>query len=131
MRMNTEGEEAQAVAKVMLPDGLVPFEEPLSAPYVVDEDIETALLCPDAVDQSLDLVRDEMIDPDGYALPAGCRDQFGRFLDGFGAGVFGLMIARRSTGHVDRCTGGAQLHGDAPTRAARCASDQGDFTFKR
>jgi hypothetical protein len=36
-----------------------------------------------------------MIDPNGDAVPAGCRDQLGGFLDGFGPGIFGLPLARR------------------------------------
>ena len=115
----------------MLPDRLVPFEELLAAPDVIDQDIKAALLGADAIDQLSNLIGDEMIDLDGDALAAGCRDQLGRLLDGFRPGVFGLLVARRPSGHIDRCARGAQFDRDASTRTARSAGDQGDFSFKR
>ena len=52
MRVDAEAKQAQAVLEIMLPDRLVPFEQLLAAPDVVDEDVETALLGADALDQS-------------------------------------------------------------------------------
>ena len=131
MRMNAETEHAQTVLEIMLPDGLVPFLEILAAPEVVDEDVETTLLGADAIDQLRDLVSDEMIDPNGDAVAAGCRNELGRLLDGFRPGIFGLLVTRRPTGHIDRCACRTQLDRDAPTRAARRACDQGDLACKR
>jgi hypothetical protein len=70
MRVHAKTEHAQAVLEVVLPDGLVPLFEILSAPHVVDEDVETALLRADASDQRFDLVRDEMIDLNSDAVAA-------------------------------------------------------------
>ncbi|MDF3018200.1 MAG: hypothetical protein K0R44_3425 [Thermomicrobiales bacterium] len=59
------------------------------------------------------------------------RNELGRLLDGFRPGVFGLLVTRRPSGHIDRCACRTQLDRDAPTRAARPASDQGDLACKR
>src|SRR5918994_5398656 len=72
MGMNAETEHAQTVLEIMLPDGLVPFLEILSAPHVIDEDVETTLLGADAIDQSFNFLSDEMIHLDGDAIAAGC-----------------------------------------------------------
>ena len=130
VRMNAETEHAQTVLQIMLPDGLVPFLEVLAAPQVVDEDVETTLLGPDARDQLGNLVRDEMIDLDGDTVAAGCGDELRRFLDGFRPRILGLLLTRRPTRHIDGCTCGSQFDRDAATRAARCACDQGDFSFE-
>jgi hypothetical protein len=53
--VHAKAEHAQAVLEVVLPDGLVPLFEILSAPPVVDQDVETTLLRADAVDQRFDL----------------------------------------------------------------------------
>ena len=55
MRIDAEPQHAQAVLEIMLPDGLVPFEQLFAAPDVVDEDVEPALLGADAIDQLFDL----------------------------------------------------------------------------
>jgi hypothetical protein len=67
--MNAETEHAQTVLEIVLPDGLVPFLEILSAPHVIDEDVEMTLLGANAIDQLCDLVSDEVIDPNGDAVP--------------------------------------------------------------
>ena len=51
MRVDRQPQHAQAVLQIMLPDRLVPFEQLLAAPDVVDEDVEPALLGADALDQ--------------------------------------------------------------------------------
>ena len=131
MRVDAEPQHAQAVLEIVLPDRLVPFEELLAAPDVVDEDVEAALLGADALDQLPDLVGNEMIDPDGDAGAAGCRDQLRRLLDRFRPRIFGLLLARRPSGDVDRRAGGAQFHRDAAAGAARRAGDQGDLSLQR
>jgi hypothetical protein len=98
MRMHAETEHAQAVRQIVLPDGLAPSLEILAAPDVVDENIETALLGADAIDQRRDLGRDEMIDPNGDAVAAGRRDQLGGLLDGLRQGMFGWPVAGGPSG---------------------------------
>ena len=78
--MNAEGKHAQAVPEIMFPDGLVPFLEILSAPHVVDDDVETTLLGANTLDQLLDFISDEMVHPNGDSNAAGRRDQLGCLL---------------------------------------------------
>ena len=73
MRVDAEPEQAQAVLEIVLPDRLVPLEQLLAAPDVVDQDVEPALLGADALDQRFDLVGHQMIDRNGDALAAGRR----------------------------------------------------------
>jgi hypothetical protein len=47
----------------VIPDGLVPLLEILSAPQIIDEDVEATVLGADAMDQPFHLVSDEMIHP--------------------------------------------------------------------
>jgi hypothetical protein len=128
MRIDTEPEHVQAVLKIMLPDGLVPFHELLSAPHVVDKDVKPARFGADFLNQPFDLVGDAMIDPDGDAPAARSLDELCRFLDGFRPAIFGWVIACCPPGHVDRCAGRAQFDGDTATGTTRCACDQGDFS---
>jgi hypothetical protein len=131
MGMDTETEHAQAVLEVMRPDGLVPFLQILAAPQVIHQDVETTLLGAGALDQLSDLVSDEMIDPNGYAVAAGCRNELGRFLDGFGPGIFGLLLACRPSGHVDRRAGSPSSTA-MPRPAPRVApATRATFSFKR
>src|SRR5919106_4279205 len=53
------------------------------------------------------------------AAAAGCRNELGGFLDGFQPSIFGLLLASRPSGHVDRGARCAQLDRDAPAGAAR------------
>jgi hypothetical protein len=64
-----------------------------------------------------------MVDSNRDASATSCRDEFGGFLNGFWSGVFGLMFARCSSGHIDSCTCRAELDGDASPSAARRARD--------
>jgi multidrug efflux pump subunit AcrA (membrane-fusion protein) len=77
-----------------------------------------------------EVVGNKVVDRNGNALAAGRRDKFRRLLDCFGPLVFGLTVACRTAGHIDRCTGGAQLDGDTATGTARCAGNQCDFSLK-
>ena len=96
MGVDAEPQQAQAVLQIVLPDRLVPLEELLAAPDVVDQNVEPPLLGPDALDQRPHLGGNQMVDPDRDALAAGFRDQLGRLLDGLRPGVFGRLAARRS-----------------------------------
>ena len=121
-----EPEEAEAVREVVLPDRLVPLEEPLAAPDVVDEDVEPARLRPDPRDERRDRLRVEVVDGDGGGTPARGRDQLGGLLDRLGAVVFGARRPRRAAGDIDRRAGGAELGGDAAAGAAGGAGDERD-----
>ena len=101
MRIDAKPQQAQAVLEIMVPDRLVPFEQLLAAPDVVDQDVEAALLGADALDQLADIVGDEVVDRDGNALAAGRRDKLGRLLDGLGSLIFGLT-GRASCGRSRR-----------------------------
>src|SRR5262245_49053766 len=102
MGVNAEGEEPQSVSQVVLPDGLVPFEELLAAPSVIDEDIKSALLRANAVDQRANLLRHKVINLNGDTLATSGRHKLRCVLDGFGPRIFRLVITRRSSGHIDR-----------------------------
>ena len=52
VRVDREPQQPQAVVEVVLPDRLVPLEQVLGAPDVVDEHVEPALLGVDALDQA-------------------------------------------------------------------------------
>jgi hypothetical protein len=68
MGVDAEAKQAQAVGKIVLPDRLVPFEQLLAAPDVVDQDVEPPCVAADPLDQGADLVRNEMVR--GTAMPA-------------------------------------------------------------
>jgi hypothetical protein len=57
----------------VLPDRLVPLEETLAAPDVVDQDVEPSALHADPRDQRLDLARHEMVDADRDPAPRTAR----------------------------------------------------------
>ena len=81
MGVDGEAEEAEAVGEVVIPDRLVPFEQQLAAPDIIDQHVQPALLGPDALDRApvtlgigLVLVggeeggptRDQLVEPGGW-----------------------------------------------------------------
>jgi hypothetical protein len=93
--------------------------------------VEPPLLGADALDQLFDLCGDQMIDANRDAVAAGCGNQLGGVLDGLGPGVFGLAVAGRAAGDVDRrprCPSSTAMPRPAPrvapaTKATLPASD--------
>ena len=75
-----EAQRAQPDVERRLPHRLVPLHRG-GAPDVVDEDVEGALLGVDALDERRHLLRLEVVDLHGDALPAGLVDELGRLLD--------------------------------------------------
>ena len=71
----------QPVVEVVLPHRLVPLEQLLAAPDVVDQHVEPALLGVDALDQRPHLLGHEVVDPHGDAPAARRGDQLGGLLD--------------------------------------------------
>src|SRR5262245_36681902 len=130
MRVDAEPEQPQAVFEIMLPYRLVPFEELFTAPYVVYEYIESALVGTDAPDKLGDLGCDEMIDLDGDAFAAERGHDLGGFLDGLGPLIFGCLPACRPPGDIDSGAGGTELGRDAAAGAPRCARDKGNFSLQ-
>src|SRR4029453_16623824 len=107
--MDPEAKQAQAVREIMLPNRLVPFLEVFSPPEVVDQNVEPTVLGSDRVAQLPPLFRPERVRLYGDSLPAGSRDQLGRFLYGFRAAVLGLLRPRGASGDIDRRARGPQL----------------------
>jgi hypothetical protein len=70
MRIDAQTQHFQAVFEIVVPDRLVPFEEVLAAPDVVDENVEPRLFMADALDEPLDRGCVEMIDLDRDAFAA-------------------------------------------------------------
>ena len=107
MGIDREVEQMQSVPEVVLPDRFVPFLEILAAPNVVDQNVQLAGLHPDATDQPLDLVRDQVVDPHGDRLSSRRRHQLTGLLDRLRAPVLGRVSSRTAAGHVDGGAGGA------------------------
>ena len=76
--------------------------EDLGAPDVVDQDVDGAVVAANLVGEGAHLTGVEVIDLDRDALAAQLVDQCGGLLDGFGAVVVGLLVARH--GSFDPCT---------------------------
>ena len=125
VRVEPEPEQPQSVFQMVLPHRLVPFEQQLTTPDIIDQHVQPALFGVDPLDQRFHLLRLQMVGRHGDALAAGGCHQFGRLLDRLGrAPVLRLFFARRPSGNVDCRTGRAQLNGDASASAARTISSQ-------
>ena len=85
VRVDGEAQQPQAVVEVVLPDRRVPLEQVLGAPDVVHEHVEAALLGVDPLDQRRHLLRLEVVDRHGDALPARLAHELGGLLDRLGA----------------------------------------------
>jgi hypothetical protein len=139
MRLDAEPQNPQALLQVELPDRRIPLRRPalqhFSAPDVVDEHVDAAVLGADMFGQRCDLRRFEMIDGDGYTLAAQTGHQLGGLLDRLGpviVGSRGHIGARAAASRADHRRAGLAEHGgDAAAGAARRARHHGDPPAKR
>jgi hypothetical protein len=127
MRLDRVAQQAQPVLEIVLPHRLVPFEQVLAAPDVVDEDIEPPAFGLDARDECRDLGGNEVIRAHRDAFAARGRDELRRLLNRLRPVDLGFLRTRAAPGHVNRGAGGTQFHCDAASRAARAAGDERDF----
>ena len=87
MRVDGEPQQSQPILQIVLPDRLVPLEQVLAAPDVIDQDVEPSAFRPNSGDQRLDLARDQMIDANRNPFAAEFGDQRRGFLDRLGAAI--------------------------------------------
>lgn len=100
---------------------------PVRLGNAVDENMQSALFALDALDQPLDFVRYEMVDPNCDAAAAGLVHQGCGLFDGLRPVHFRSLRTAASPGDVDGGAGRAQLHGDAASPASRRAGHQRHF----
>ncbi len=100
VRVDRQAEHPEAVLEVVLPDRLVPLEQALAAPDVVDEHVQAAVLGVDAPDELRDLCWLEMVDRDGDPHAPGVADELGGLLDRLGPVVLRAPLPRRAAGAV-------------------------------
>src|SRR5690606_34472867 len=122
--------QAKPVLQIMVPDRLVPFEQRLAAPDVVDQNVEAALFGADARDEGAYFIGHEVIGRDGDALAAERGHEFGALFDRLRALVFGGSLPRRPSGDIDGGAGRAEFRRDAAPGAARRPRDQGDLAVE-
>src|SRR5262249_338170 len=94
------------------------------APDVVDQQVQTALLFPNPVEQGLDLPVVGVVAADRDAGAAPLAHQGGRLLDGAGQVFGGGPPLGASARYEDGRTGVAQGEGDAPPDAPAGPRDQ-------
>gem|GEM_PF-395274 len=115
----------------MLPERDVPLRQRVTAPDVVDQHVEPAvLLAADPLHQGGDLGLIGVVDAHGDASPAGLGDQFGSFVDRLRSPHRGGVLAGAAPGGVNGRAGGAELDGNAAPGAPRCARHQRDLAGK-
>ena len=73
----------QAVIEVDRPECLAEFRERVAAPHVIDQNVQSLVPPFDSGDQFFHIRRLGVINSYGNATPAGGRDQFSGFFDGF------------------------------------------------
>ncbi len=129
--LDGQPQQSQPLVEVVLPDGLVPLEEVLAAPDVVDEDVEAVLFPGDPVHERPDLRGVQVVGGVGDAVPAGLGDQPRGLLDGLGPVVLRAAGAGGAPGDVDGGAGRAEFDGDAAPGSPRRPGDQCDPAFQR
>ena len=130
--VDAEPEQPEPVREVVLPDRLVPLEEPLAAPDVVDEDVEPPALGADAGDERRDLVRHQMVDAHRHPLAAEPRSTSAAVSSIVSrAAVARAPAAAAAAGHIDRRPGGAELDRDPAPGPAGGARDERHLPDKR
>ncbi|GHI43902.1 hypothetical protein ScoT_00760 [Streptomyces albidoflavus] len=104
----------------------------LTAPQVVDEDVQPPLLALDTCDQGAHLFLFEVVGGDREADATGGRHQIAGLLDGF-RGPADLAGSRTSgaAGYVDRGTEPSELGGQRATGAACGPGDKCDSGGQR
>ncbi|GLZ48172.1 hypothetical protein Acsp06_43570 [Actinomycetospora sp. NBRC 106375] len=129
--VHCEVQHPHAVVEVVLPHGLVPPDELLAAPDVVDQHVEAPLVAVDPLDESADLVVDEVVDRDGDAHTAGSLDELRGLLDRLGAVVLRAAPTSAAPGDVDRGTRSPELDRDPSPPSSGRPGDEGDRVRQR
>src|SRR6185437_15088140 len=118
-------QQPQAVVQVVFPERGVPLGERVTAPDVVDQQVEPAAFAGDPFDEGADLAGVGVVGLHGDAGAAGAVDQLGGLVDGLGALHGGRGAGGGPAGDVDGGAGGAQFDGDAAAGTAGGAGDEG------
>ena len=82
VRVNAHAQHPQSARQVVLPQLLVPLHVGIPAEYVIDQDVQAALLIADPRYQRRNGAGIEMIDPDGLSATARGRHQVAGLLNG-------------------------------------------------
>lgn len=111
------------------PDRPVPLD--LGSPDVVHEDVQVALVAPDARHERADLRGHEVVHPDRDPVAARLVHESCGLLDGLRAVHLRPPGRGRPPGHIDGCSGRSQLNGDPTARTSRGPGDQGHSPCQR
>ncbi len=118
VRVERQPHHAQALLDGRLPHRLVPFDQPLAAPDVVDEDVEPAGFARDPIGEGSHGRFVQVIGDHRDAAASGGRDEVGRVLDRLRAALLGWSETTGAAGAPDRRPGGPEFDGDAASGAA-------------
>ena len=111
----------------MLPDRLVPLEQLLATPDVVDQDIEPAAFRADPRHQRFDLERHQVIHPDSDTITTSGSNKLSCLFDCFASAILRAMTSARAASHVDGGSGRAELYRDPSPGTARPTGDKSDL----
>jgi hypothetical protein len=106
----------------------VPGGQRVTAPDVVDQYVQPALLVVDPPHQVVDLLGDQVVDRHGDAGAAGRGDQLGGLLDGLRPVDLRPVPAGAAACGVHRGPGRAELYRDLPTGSPRRPRYQGHLS---
>ena len=99
----------------------------VASPHVVDEEVETPMIVPDAVEERYDVRINGVVALHGDSAAAADRHFVGSLVNRAGHVVRGRSAVDASAGHINRGSGNAELDGDAaagtPTRTRNQSDD--------
>src|SRR5580658_1177927 len=132
VRMHGLMQHGQSLIERKLPESLAEFGERIAAPYVINQNVELALLLTlNAGDKFLNVTFLGVIAANGDAFAAEGRDYFRRFVDGLAAALGGGFPAHAASGAIDGSASFAESAGDTSSSATRGAGDQSDTALER
>ena len=123
--------------QVVSPDRCIPLLrsafENLSAPDVVDQDVDAPISVAEAVGETAELLRLEVVDLDRDADAAELGHELCGLLDRLWPVVVGggVAVDAAATGADDRRAGFRKAEGDAATGSPGRSGDNGDFSLQR
>ncbi len=124
-------EHEEALGKIQLPGKLPPRGQGVTSPNIVDENVQPpVLLPPDPLEQSPDLFRSGVVDPDGDATPAPFGDKTRSLLDRLLSPQSGRMTLDAAAGAIDRRSALAERDGDAATGPSRGPRHESDLPLQ-
>ena len=119
----------QTVVEGVLPERLGPVGQVVTAPDVVDQQVEPpVLLGAHLLDESLDIGGDRVIGPDRDAAPARRGHPLGRLFDRLGPIDLGPDLPRAPAAAVDRRSRCAELDRDGAAGATGGTGDDRDLS---